>query len=56
MTIGADSFVSQPSTGIWNPNTMTIEIQYAGLRKSPVRSTPNSNAQTAITAITAGIV
>ncbi len=37
-------------------NTITIEIQYAGLRKRPVCSTPNSNAHTAITASTAGSV
>src|SRR5215217_4119064 len=34
--------VSQPSTGIWKPRTITIEIQYTARRNSPVRNTANS--------------
>lgn len=29
-TTGALSFVSQPSTGIWKPSTISIDSQYAG--------------------------
>ena len=55
-TIGALSLVNQPSTRIWNPITISIESQYAGRRKSPVRNTVTSSAPTASAAITAGTV
>ena len=55
-TTGALSLVSQPSTGIWKPNTMSIDSQYAGRRNSPVCRKNSSPAQTASTAATAGTV
>jgi hypothetical protein len=48
--------VSQPSASIWKAKTITIEIQYAGLRKQAVRSTPKLQRAHAITASTAGSV
>jgi hypothetical protein len=56
VAIGALSLVSQPSTGIWKPRTITIEIQYTARRNSPVRNTANSSTHTASTATTAGKV
>jgi hypothetical protein len=55
-TTGALSLVSQPSTGIWKPSTMTIDSQYAGRRNSPVCRKNSSPPQTASTAATAGTV
>src|SRR5689334_18445807 len=45
-TTGASSFVSHPSTRTWNPSTITIVIQYAGLRNNPVRNTHSSSSTT----------
>src|SRR4249919_3247690 len=46
MTIGFDSFVSQPSTGIWNAKTMSIETQYCKEPKMPVRNQHSSSSTT----------
>src|ERR1700710_142396 len=47
MTMGSESLVSHPSTGIWKANTMAIEIQYWAVVKMPVRSHSSSSAPTA---------
>src|SRR4051794_21616233 len=54
--MGAECLVSQPSTSIWKPTTMAIEIQKAPRRSRPVCSTNRSRASTASTASTAAAV
>lgn len=48
--MGSESFVSQPSTGIWKARTIANATQYWTVVKIPVRNQPSSNATTARTA------
>src|SRR5665647_2699020 len=52
MTIGADSLVSQPSTRIWNTQTIRIDSQYCTERKMPVRNHASSARTTSTMAMT----
>src|SRR3954447_25447641 len=55
-TMGADCFVSQPSTSTWKKITIAIVIQYAGRRSSPVCIHASSSTTTRTTDATAARV
>src|SRR5664279_991748 len=52
MTMGAESLVSQPSTRIWNTQTIAIDSQYWVERKMPVRNHASSATTTSTMAMT----